>query len=586
MFWFGDGKELLPKETVNEAVQDVQEGNEDYAVIPQENTLGGAVVNYVDALIAAEDVYVAGEIVLPINQTLMAVPGAALSDIKTVCSHTQGLTQSAAWLSENLPDAVREEMASTAAAASYVAESGDKSIAAIAAPGAAPLYGLDVLAENVQITDANKTRFYVLSAVPAEGEDLTRAAFVATCGADRIDDILSAISDAGLTLVSLHDRPEGSYLGSYHYLIEAEDPEGITQDQIDACQMDDVRFAGCFGTVEKGTKSAESIPGWAQDSPAMASIIGFVEDVTDEASPNYLPPEKRVVLFDSDGTLVGERYPTYSDQCMLMQRLLHDEAFAQDDRYNAEDAAFAAELEAAILNYEELPDSPRSTAQMAAESFKGSTVEEYQDYVRRFLEEPVTGFSGMTFGDRFFVPMVGLVEWLSAHDFQVYICSGTERLFLRELVADTLGEWVPPCRVIGSTFSLTATGQGEEAGRDYTYTAEDQVLLEGNMINKNLKMNKVVSVINEIGVTPVLVFGNSSGDFAMGQYAVQNGGKAYMLLCDDTERDYGDAEEAAEFAGKCESLGFETVSMRDEFETIYAEGVEVVREEEALEPAA
>ena len=49
--------------------------------------------------------------------------------------------------------------------------------------------------------------------------------------------------------------------------------------------------------------------------------------------------------------------------------------------------------------------------------------------------------------------------------------------------------------------------------------------------------------------------------------------KAYMLLCDDTVRDYGDEEEAAKCAAKCANLGFETVSMRDEFETIYAEGV-------------
>ena len=325
--------------------------------------------------------------------------------------------------------------------------------------------------------------------------------------------------------------------------------------------------------------AVESIPRWAADSPAMASIIAFVDAVTDETSPDYAPPERRVVLFDSDGTLIGERYPTYSDQCMLVYRLLHDETCEP----NPEDAAFAAELEAAYLNYEPLPDSPRSTAQMAAESFAGYTVEAYEDYVRAFLEQPVPGFEGMTYGARFFVPMVELVRWLAERDFQVYICSGTERLFLRALIEGTLDAWIPPYRVIGSTFSLTATNQGDIAPRSYTYAPEDQVLLEGNMIFKNLKMNKVVSIVNEIGVPPVLVFGNSSGDFAMAQYALQNGGKAYMLLCDDTERDYGDLDEAADFAGECAALGFETISMRDEFETIYSDGIAL---EEALEPAA
>ncbi|MBR3430585.1 MAG: haloacid dehalogenase-like hydrolase [Clostridia bacterium] len=315
--------------------------------------------------------------------------------------------------------------------------------------------------------------------------------------------------------------------------------------------------------------SAETIEGWAVDSPAMASIIAYVEAVTDETSENYVPPEARIVLFDSDGTLIGERYPTYSDQCMLVQRLLHDDTA----KANSEDAAFAVELEKAYLNHEPLPDSPRSTAQMAAESFAGFTVEEYTAYVREFLKQPVPGFIGMTYGERFFAPMAELVKYLDAHHFQVFICSGTERIFLREMIADTLGECVPPYRVIGSTFSLTATGQGEISDRNYTYAPDDQVLLEGNMIFKNLKMAKVTSIVNEIGMAPIMVFGNSSGDFAMAQYALQHGGKAYMLLCDDTARDYGDEEEAAKFAAYCAALGFETVSMRDEFETIYAEGV-------------
>ena len=64
-FFFPDGASVNPKEAVNDAIADVLEGAADYAVIPQENTLGGAVVNYVDALIAAKDAYVVGEVVLP-----------------------------------------------------------------------------------------------------------------------------------------------------------------------------------------------------------------------------------------------------------------------------------------------------------------------------------------------------------------------------------------------------------------------------------------------------------------------------------------------------------------------------------------
>lgn len=70
-FWFQNGETLIPKATVKDAIEDMLSGNAEFAVIPQENTLGGAVVNYVDELIAAEDVYVVGEVVLPICQTLI-----------------------------------------------------------------------------------------------------------------------------------------------------------------------------------------------------------------------------------------------------------------------------------------------------------------------------------------------------------------------------------------------------------------------------------------------------------------------------------------------------------------------------------
>lgn len=314
-----------------------------------------------------------------------------------------------------------------------------------------------------------------------------------------------------------------------------------------------------------GKKEPGTIPHWKVDSPAMASLISFVNAVSDEKSASFVPEEKRIAVFDMDGTLYGELFPTYFDECLLLHRLLHDESY----QASPEDRAWAQSAEYALLCGEPEPDSPRSSAQMAAEAFRGFTVEEYRAYVRAFMSEPVTGFENMTYAEGFYLPMVALVQYLAEHGFTVFISSGSERSLARELISDTLGEWIPPYRVIGSTFSLEASGQGEKEGRKYTYAPDDQVLLEGNLIQKNQRMNKVVTIMDEIGVAPLLVFGNSSGDLSMAQYALQHGGRAYMLLCDDTERDYGNPETAASFAETCRALGFETISMRDEFETIY-----------------
>ena len=321
-----------------------------------------------------------------------------------------------------------------------------------------------------------------------------------------------------------------------------------------------------------GGKGSETIPYWNADSPAMASIVSFVREVTDEKSERFVPEEDRIAVFDMDGTLYGERFPTYFDECLLLYRLLHDESYEA----SPEDRAWARSAETALLCGEPEPDSPRSSAQMAAEAFRGFTVEEYRAYVRDFMAEPVAGFENMTYAEGFYLPMAALVRYLAEHGFTVFISSGSERSLARELIADVLGEWIPPYRVIGSTFSLEASGQGETEGRKYTYAPDDRVLLEGNLAMKNQRMNKVTSIVDEIGAAPLLVFGNSSGDVSMAQYALQHGGRAYMLLCDDAERDFGDPEEAAAFAETCRELGFETISMRDEFETIYKIGAVMI----------
>ena len=327
-----------------------------------------------------------------------------------------------------------------------------------------------------------------------------------------------------------------------------------------------------------GEEKKDTIPYWTEDSQAAASIMDYVESVCDRDADSYVAPEDRIVVFDFDGTLYGELYPVYFDTCLFLHRALHDETFqAPEDILE-----YAKEMEEAVYQHLPEPKSDRSTAQTCAECFKGMPYEEYRAYIRDFMTTPAYGFEGMTYSEGFYKPMTALVQYLKDHEFTIFISSGSERTEVRELIQDHLDEWIPADRVIGSTFSLEASGQGEENGRKYTYQADDEVILEGNLTVKNQKCNKVFSIINEIGKTPILVFGNSSGDLAMGQYTVQNGGKGYMLLCDDTERDYGDLEIAEKFAGECEEIGLETVSMKNDFATIYGDDVKKVREEPAV----
>lgn len=362
-----------------------------------------------------------------------------------------------------------------------------------------------------------------------------------------------------------------------------------TSGQISTASEASVASTASEGSSQQSSQpeKAASIENWTEDSPAMKSIMEFVDEVTDEKSDKFVPAEKRIAVFDSDGTLYGELFPTYVDQCLMIYRLTKDETY----KGNEEDVAYCKALEEFLINGGEKPKAPRSSGDIIAEAFKGFTVEEYRQYVRKFMSQPVVGFENMTYADGYYKPMVSLVKYLSDNGFKVYINSGTEINMLRELSMDTLGKYIPSYQVLGTRFGITAEGKEDDIkARDYTPASDEKIIFDGTVKFKNLKLNKVVSIINDLGISPILAFGNSSGDLAMGQYVMQHGGKAYMLLCDDTERDHGNLDTAASFKADCDKMGIETVSMKNEFATIYGDfkltPYTVSQTEESLAPAA
>lgn len=330
-------------------------------------------------------------------------------------------------------------------------------------------------------------------------------------------------------------------------------------------------------TSSCGAKKASDneIPFWTEDSAAAKSIKAYVDEVTDETSYNFVPVEDRIAVFDFDGTLYGECFPASFETCLMMYRALHDVKYEAPDEIRE----YAAEMEESLMNYRPETDSEFSVLQCSAAIFRGKSYWKYREYIREYMSTPAYGFKGMTYREGFYKPMVELVRYLADHDFTIFINSESERTVVRELTWGYLDDWIPFDHVIGSSYSFTSSGQrGDIDSRKYTITEYDGIELEGFLQWDNHNTNKVLSIIDEIGNPPVLVFGNSTDDFAMAEYAVQYGGKAYMLLCDDTERDYGNQDIAADLAGECEKLGFETVSMKNDFATIYGDHVEKIEE--------
>lgn len=244
--FFGKNGIYTPYKTVSDAVEALINGESEYAVIPQENTIGGAVIDYVDILIAKEDLSVIGEVELPINQNLLTLPGTELKDIKKVYSHKQGIAQGKGWLKDNLPDAEIIEVSSTAEGARLVAEEGDTSNAAIASAACAGVYGLEVLQESIQNNDSNKTRFYVLSKDAPLRDKSDRIAFIASGKAEDLPGLMSVLEKSGMKLVTIHDRPRKTELGEYNYIIECTDSGYENYEKLTENHQFQFRFLGEF----------------------------------------------------------------------------------------------------------------------------------------------------------------------------------------------------------------------------------------------------------------------------------------------------------------------------------------------------
>jgi len=153
------------------------------------------------------------------------------------------------------------------------------------------------------------------------------------------------------------------------------------------------------------------------------------------------------------------------------------------------------------------------------------------------------------------------------------VISGTERYTMRPLTAVLR---LPPAQIIGSDNTITASGQGGKDGLDYVFVKGDKLLLGGANIVKNLQMNKVSIISREIGKQPVLAFGNTMSDASMLNYTIsgnQYKALAFMLLCDDLVREYGNKKKADQMLRNCKKYGWIPVSMRDDWKTIYGTNV-------------
>ena len=269
---------------------------------------------------------------------------------------------------------------------------------------------------------------------------------------------------------------------------------------------------------------------------ALTALQEFVTDVTDPNSPNFIKEEDRIATFDMDGTFVGELYPTYFEYNMLEYRALDDPTYKDKAPEDVKEAA--QNIRDFVREGKKLPDAfDMKHAYAAAKAYAGMTVAEFDAYVKAYAAKPANGFKGMTYGQSHYKPMLEVFNYLKENGFTFYVVSGSDRFM----------------------------------------TQDEDLVRTDELIIKNLKTNKVLQISQEIGKVPVLSFGNSSGDCAMHNYCLSNNkyrSAAFMLIADDDVRDHANREKALNLGQQWREAGYYVISMRDDFKTIYGDGVE------------
>ena len=195
-------------------------------MVPVENSIEGSVHESLDYLFHQADIQAVAEIVQPIHQQLMTVPGQL--KIEKIFSHPQALAQGKKFIDEHYPEAQLEVTASTAYAARFIAEHPDQPFAAIAPRNSAAEYDLELIAEDIQEMEANFTRFWVLgSEIPtiplqSQAEKMSLALTLPDNLPGALYKALSTFAWRGIDLTKIESRPLKTALGEYFFIIDVD----------------------------------------------------------------------------------------------------------------------------------------------------------------------------------------------------------------------------------------------------------------------------------------------------------------------------------------------------------------------------
>lgn len=299
------------------------------------------------------------------------------------------------------------------------------------------------------------------------------------------------------------------------------------------------------------------LPSWS-DGENRTAIIDFVDRVTREGGPDYLPPAERIATFDNDGTLWCEQ-PLQVQFFFGRQRL---EALAEADPSMKERQPFKGYLEHDMAAIKEL--GKKGLFEVAAAAHAGMTEDAFQAYATNWLANSKHPKLGKPFTQLVYQPQLELIAYLTGKGFKCFIVSGGGVDLMRCFSEEVYG--IPRNQVVGSSVRT----EMQEVGGKVEMVKLAQL---GSFDDREVKPQNIVL---HIGRRPVLALGNSDGDLAMLRYTLSGSGPRMALLIhhDDADREFAYDREfhlspLAEALDRAGEYGIRVVSMKQDWGAVF-----------------
>ena len=268
--------------------------------------------------------------------------------------------------------------------------------------------------------------------------------------------------------------------------------------------------------MEKTQTQVDLLPSW-REGPIKASILDFVERVTDEGSLDFVPLLDRIAVFDNDGTLWSEK-PFYFQLAFALDRV--KELAAGHPEWH-EQQPFKSALEDDIPGV--LAGGLKAIVDILLATHGGNTTDEFEAVVSSWISGARHPEKGRFYTELVYQPMLELLDLLRANGFRTYIASGGGIEFMRVWVEGVYG--IPPEHVIGSSIE---TKFEIREGVPMLVRIPEIDFVDDNE-------GKPVGIHKFIGRRPILSFGNSDGDLQMLQWTAAGDGARFMGLVHHTD---------------------------------------------------